>query len=89
MMDDEPLNFEDHRRRREENASTVRCARCGEWIVATATRCPECGVHFQGEAQEFAHPSEQSPANSGLPTWVVAVAVLLLAAMAIGLLGLR
>jgi hypothetical protein len=31
-----PLNFEEHRRRRE-NASTVRCARCKKWMVATAT----------------------------------------------------
>ena len=53
-MSDEPLNFEEFRRRREENASTVRCAKCGEWIVATATKCPECGVNFQGEADGFA-----------------------------------
>lgn len=86
-MDDEPLNFEEHRRRREENASTVRCARCGEWIVATATRCPECGIHFQGEAQEFTHPSETPQTNAELPAWVIALAVLLLAAIAIGLLG--
>jgi hypothetical protein len=46
-MSDDPLNFEEHRRRCEEDASTVRCARCKKWIVATATRCPECGVHFQ------------------------------------------
>jgi hypothetical protein len=32
-----PLNFEEHRRRREENASTVRCARCKKWMVAMAT----------------------------------------------------
>ena len=88
-MDDETLNFEEHRRRREQNASTVRCARCGEWIVATATQCSECGVHFQGEAQEFTHPSEQPRTGAGLPAWVAAVAVLLLVAMALGLLGLR
>lgn len=49
-MENETLNFEEHRRRRDENAGTVRCARCGKWIAATATQCPECGVHFQGEA---------------------------------------
>jgi hypothetical protein len=89
LVDDEPLNFEERRRRREENPSTVRCARCGEWIVATATRCPECGVHFQGEAQEFTHPSEQHRASAGRPAWFVALTVLLLVAVAVGLLGLR
>jgi hypothetical protein len=81
-VDDELLSFEAHRRRREENASTVRCVRCGKWIVATATRCPECGVHFQGEAQEFIHPSEQSRASTGPSAWVIAVAVLLIAVLA-------
>lgn len=88
-MDNEPLSFEEHRRRREENASTVRCARCGRWIVATATRCPECGVHFQGEAQDFAHPSDRQVGGKGPAVWVVALVVLLLAAMAVGVLGLR
>jgi len=88
-VDDEPLSFEEHRRRREENAGPARCAKCGEWIVATATRCPGCGVHFQGEAQDFAHPSETAGAGGGPQGWVVAVAVMLLAAMEVGLLGLR
>ena len=61
---DEPLNFEEHRRRRDDNPSLVPCARCGQRVLATATRCPECGVHFQGEAQEFTHESEHEPALS-------------------------
>ena len=87
-MDDEPLSFEEHRRRREENAGTVRCARCGLWIVATATRCPECGVHFHGEAQEFSHPSEGSRTVPGLRLWLVAVVVFLLVTMTVRLLWL-
>jgi hypothetical protein len=83
---DEHLNFEDHRQRRED-AGLVRCARCGRLILATVTRCPECGVHFQGEAHDFLHPSER-PAG-GLPGWVVALAVVLLAAIAVGLLASR
>lgn len=88
-MDDELLSFEEHRRRRDENASSVRCARCGESILATTTRCPECGVHFQGEAQDYAHSSEKPSGECGSPRWVVAVAVLLLIAMAVGVLGLQ
>ncbi|MDB5311138.1 MAG: hypothetical protein JWO38_5340 [Gemmataceae bacterium] len=87
-MSDEPLNFEDHRRRREENASTVRCARCGKWIVATATRCPECGIHFQGEAQDFAAEGDPSPGSRRAPAWVVVIALLLMLAMLVGVLGL-
>ncbi|MDB5312926.1 MAG: hypothetical protein JWO38_7128 [Gemmataceae bacterium] len=87
-MSDEPLNFEQHRRRREENASTVRCARCGKWIVATATRCPECGIHFQGEAQDFAAEGDPALGSRGAPAWVVVIALLLMLAMLVGVLGL-
>jgi phage FluMu protein Com len=80
-MSDEPLNFEEHRRRREENAGTVRCARCGKWIVATATKCPECGVNFQGEAQDFVHASERDAKARSAPTWVLVAAALLLVAI--------
>ncbi len=85
-MSDRPLNFEEHRRRRDENASTVRCVRCGKWIAATVTRCPECGVNFQGEAQDFIHPSEQPDKRGGRPIWVIVLAVVLLAAMAFAVL---
>ena len=86
-MSDEPLGFEENRRRREENAGTVRCARCNKWIVATATRCPECGIHFNGEAQDFA-PDDQQTGSRGTPAWVIMVAVLLLLAMLVGGLSL-
>lgn len=86
-MSDDILSFEDHRQRRNENANLVRCARCGRMILATATRCPDCGVHFQGEAQDYLYPSERP--TSGHPVWVVAVAVVLLAALIISALALR
>ena len=85
--DDGPLSFEEHRRRRDENPSLVPCARCGKRILATATRCPECGVNFGGEAQEFTHESENEPAARGAPAWVIVLAVLLLLAMLLGLIG--
>ena len=80
-MDDETLNFEEHRRRREQNASLVRCARCGKNILATATRCPECGVNFQGEAQDYLQLSEQvssSRASHWLATTIIVVVLLIL-----------
>ena len=82
---DEPLSFEAHRRRRDENPSL---ARCGKTILATATRCPECGVHFQGAAQEFTHDSERDAPTRRAPVWVLVLAVLVLFAMLIGVLGL-
>ena len=87
-MSEGPLNFEEQRRRREENASTVRCARCRKWIVATATKCPECGVHFRGEAQDFAR-DEDSAGERGTPKWVVVLAALLVLVMLVGVLGVR
>ena len=87
-MSDGPLNFEEYRRRREENASTVRCARCRRWIAATATKCLERGAHFQGEAQDFT-PDESNSAEGKVPKWVVVLAALLLLAMVVGGLGVR
>jgi hypothetical protein len=87
-MSDEVLSFEEYRRRQEENASLVRCARCGKMILATAVRCPECGVHFQGEAQEFTHPSEREPEGRPVPAWWIVVAVILAAALVLGAVGL-
>ena len=83
-MSDDPPNFEERRRRRGEDASTVRCAWCKRWIMATATQCRECGVHFPGEAQDFADDTKE---RGGAPTGVIVVAVLLLPAMLVG--GLR
>lgn len=70
------LSFDAHRRRRDEDDDSVRCARCGKTILATSLRCPECGVHFQGEAQDFIHPSDRP--STAKPLWVIVAAILLL-----------
>ena len=49
------IDFEERRRQREDDPNAVRCARCGEWIFSRSTRCPKCGVNFQGEAFQFVH----------------------------------
>ena len=87
-MPDELLSFDEHRRRRDDNASLVRCARCGKMILATAIRCPECGVHFQGEAQYFTHASERNGEGNRLPAWFFLAAILLLVALLVAILGL-
>ena len=67
-------------------AETVVCARCGKYIWAYAIRCPKCGVHFNGEAWQFA-PAGKGAVNA-FPVWVVFTAALLLvlifAAIALG-----
>ena len=50
------IDFEARRRQAENDPNKVRCAHCGAWISSDATRCPKCGVYFQGEAFQFSHP---------------------------------
>jgi predicted amidophosphoribosyltransferase len=80
------LDFPEHLRKREENPSLAPCARCGKLILATTTRCPECGVHFQGEAGDFTHPFQRDASGRRLPMWVVVAAVLLIIAVVAGAL---
>ena len=54
-----PSDFEEARRRREDDPNRVRCAHCGAWIFARATRCDRCGTHFLGEAFQFTHDSDE------------------------------
>ena len=45
------------------------------------------GIHFQGEAQDYLHPSERT--TRGQAGWVVAIVIVLLAAAVISALALR
>ncbi len=38
----------------DDGPETVPCPKCGRDIWAYTQRCPHCGVHFNGEAWEFA-----------------------------------
>jgi hypothetical protein len=64
-MSDDPLNFEEHRRRREEDAGTVRCARCKRWVAA-ATGCLECGDVGGGRCCLAAAGDGRQGARAGL-----------------------
>jgi hypothetical protein len=79
------LSFDEHRRSRDDDDDTVRCARCGKTILATSLRCPECGVHFQGEAQDFIHPTERRAHTK--PNWVIVAAIVLLIVFVISALA--
>ena len=88
-MADDVLRFDDFEPPREKDASLVRCARCGKLILASSTRCSECGIHFQGEAQDFTHPTESLRATGRHRSWIVAVALLLVVALVLGTLAMR
>ena len=80
-----PIDFEERRQRHENDPNRVRCARCGEWIFSRSTRCPKCGVNFQGEAFQFVHErsdeliSEQSRRRRKALIMVAVLVVVLLA----------
>ncbi len=72
---------------RQEN-DLVRCAKCGALISAYATRCPECGVHFRGEACDFARPGPRRPKAVRMLAWM-ALAVVIVAAAGLALTTIR
>ena len=70
MMDEGPGPHDRHLM--EDGGDTVPCARCGQEVWEGAERCPHCGVHFAGEAWEFASAGGKGRAR--LPRWVVVTA---------------
>jgi hypothetical protein len=88
-MSDDVLKFRDQPEEYDHDLDDglVLCARCGASIPGTSTRCPKCRVHFHGQAQDFFHPSEQSPTHArGFP-WVIAIAVVVVLALIIAVLA--
>lgn len=70
------IRFAAHDRSQDDGDDEVKCARCGKMIPGDSLRCPKCGVHFQGQAQDYYHASEMP--TTGQPMWVIATAVVLL-----------
>jgi len=54
----------------------VPCIRCGEPVFGYVLRCPYCGVHFSGRAEDFAPRQGMSRRAKALVV-LVAVALLL------------
>ncbi len=72
---------------REQN-DLVRCVKCGALISAYATRCPECGIHFRGEAYDFVRPEPRRPKAVRVIAWI-ALAMVALVALTLVLGSLR
>jgi uncharacterized membrane protein YvbJ len=53
------IDFEKHKKEISSDPNRVRCAHCGSWVATRAGRCASCGVHFKGEAFQFAHRSDE------------------------------
>ena len=66
-MSEDILSFDEHRRRRDENASSIRCTLCGKRILATASRCSDCGIRGIAGAVDFGFKNRHvSGLHSGL-----------------------
>ena len=72
------------RYRNEDAADLVHCAKCDVLINAYATRCPECGVHFRGEAYDFVLATGSRRPRA--IRWIAWAAVVVLVVLAIGAL---
>jgi len=83
MAEDEPFSIQDYRKGA---AATTPCPKCGELIPASATQCRACGLHFRGQAGDFA-PEAQRYSESGKGFSVAAKVVLGVFILAV-LLGL-
>src|SRR5678816_2195272 len=80
-MPEEALSFEEHKQKWDDNPTLVRCARCGHMILGSETRCPECGINFQGQAWEYTHPSELAADAKPFKAWMIVVAIALIVAL--------
>ncbi|MCL4692991.1 MAG: hypothetical protein KJ060_10845 [Candidatus Hydrogenedentes bacterium] len=65
---------------REGSSNLVPCRRCSRPIPAGSTRCPHCGLWYQGHAFEFA-PDATGEVRMRFG-WIKAVAALILALLA-------
>ncbi len=83
MSDDGHLNFEEHRRKREQGRELVPCPRCYKKILSTSIRCPECGVHFDGEVYDFV----STPSGILSRTHIIVLIVLLLLTLLLSMFG--
>lgn len=86
-MSDDVLKFDNYDGPPEGDDRLVRCARCSKWIPGTNIRCPACRVHFQGEARDFYHPSEQASGGFRKAWWFGIIAIILVISLFIGALG--
>ncbi len=62
-------------------SGSVPCQRCLRPIPASSTTCPECGVHFQGWAEDFTESRHSFLRQSTVRYVLLATAVLLILLM--------
>ena len=88
------IRLEDHRRKTPKRgpsrkvSGSVQCPRCQSAIPASFTTCPECGVHFQGWAEDFT-PRQASFLRTPAARYVLLTASILLIIVMLGALFLR
>jgi hypothetical protein len=82
MSDDDPIKLADYRAGKYDDGDQVPCAKCGCLVHAYNTRCPHCGVHFDGVACDF-RDSLGEQVTTGHRQRVRWIAVVLLVAIAV------
>ena len=83
-MSGEILPFDEHRRRRDEE-SQVRCAKCGRPIAATSIRCPYCCYSFSGVASSQHHAPLRIVEPDPQRLWLGVLAAVLLIGLVIAI----
>ncbi len=84
---DEPLSFEEHKRRRDDNPKSGTVHEVRKTDSRHSDAMPGMRSPLSRRAQEFTHESEHEPRSRGTPPWVIAVAVVLLLAILLGVIG--
>ncbi len=81
------IRLEDHRGKTakrgapKSDSGSVLCPRCRRPIPASSTTCPECGVHFEGWAEDFTDSGPSFLRTSTGRYFLLAAAVLLILVM--------
>lgn len=85
-VSDQRLNLSAFREQVERGDKLVRCVRCSKIIPVSAERCPECGVHFQGDAGEIAREPDRAQSLRRKRAVVALVAIVLVMAIVAAML---
>lgn len=82
--DDQDDIIDDRATSDDHEPEVVQCPKCGKAIWAYARKCPKCGIHFAGEAWQFAdNTGRKGTSNSLNQRLGVIVVVLVILAFAL------
>ncbi|HWB19208.1 MAG TPA: zinc ribbon domain-containing protein [Phycisphaerales bacterium] len=80
-MAEERYRFAVYQRELKKRERIVRCTKCGAVIPAWATTCPECGIHFAGEARDFDSVARKARSRRRKNLFITIIGLLVIAVM--------